>query len=94
MSDIVQRLRGWCPHIDGYPRFLIDEAADDITSLRAELAAAIKQRDEARDYSIALQRAIEHYCRGVAVPPEIAANCPHHAQMLNEHLASKKGGGA
>ena len=59
-----------------------------------ELVAMRKQRDEARDYAIALQRAIEHHCRGVAVPPEIAANCPHHAQMLNEHLARKKGGGA
>jgi hypothetical protein len=66
----------------------------DVENLRAELAAMQKQRDEQMDYSIALQRAIEHHRRGVAVPPEIAANCPYHARMLNEHLAQKEGGGA
>jgi uncharacterized coiled-coil DUF342 family protein len=66
----------------------------ELVSKADELAAAIKQRDEMLDYSIALQRAIEHYRRGVAVPPEISANCPHHAQMLNGHFASKEGGGA
>lgn len=66
MSDIVQRLRGWCPHIDGYPRFLIDEAADDITSLRADLAAAIKQRDEARR----LYRALLDGIKDAASPRE------------------------
>jgi len=92
-SDIVDRLRGGATKDYGCqcPKC---EAADEIESLRAELAAAIKQRDEARDYSIALQRAIEHHLRVVAVPPEIAANCPHHARMLNEHLARKEGGGA
>ena len=62
--------------------------------LRAELATMQKQREDARDYSIALQRAIEHHSRGVEVPPEIAILCPHHAQMLNQHLASREGGGA
>jgi hypothetical protein len=66
VSDIVQRLRGWCPHIDGYPRFLIDEAADDITSLRADLAAAIKQRDEARR----LYRALLDGIKDAASPRE------------------------
>jgi len=41
-----------------------------------------------QDYSIALQRAIEHHCRGVPVPPAIGVRCPHHAKMLNEHLAN------
>ena len=76
------------PHLDE-----IDWKAER-KRLRAELAAAMKQRDKQIDYSIALQRAIEHHRRGVAVPPQIAANCPHHAQMLNEHLAQKEGGGA
>ena len=62
--------------------------------MSAALADAIKQRDEARVYCIALQRAIEHHRRGAAVPPKIADNCPHHARMLNELLASKEGGGA
>jgi hypothetical protein len=48
MSEIVQRLRGWCPHDDECPRGLIDDAADEIERLRAELDAAIKQRDDAR----------------------------------------------
>ena len=47
-ESLVERLRGWCPHHDEYPRVLIEEAADEIRQLRAELAAAIKQRDEAR----------------------------------------------
>ena len=75
-------------------RRMISEINDENERLRAELAAAMKQRDKQIDYSIALQRAIEHHRRGVAVPPQIAANCPHHAQMLNEHLAQKEGGGA
>jgi hypothetical protein len=69
-------------------------AAEKNERLRAELAAAIKQFHEQMHHSIALQRAIEHHRRGVAVPPEIAANCPYHARMLNEHLAQKEGGGA
>jgi len=47
VSDIEQRLRGWCPHADECPRALIDEAADEIERLRAELAAMRQQRDEA-----------------------------------------------
>ena len=35
-------------------------------------------------YSVALQRAIEHHCRGVFVPKEIAEECPYHAKLLNE----------
>ena len=48
-SDIVERLAGWCPHEDECPRVLIDEAADEIERLRAELAAMREQRDEARE---------------------------------------------
>lgn len=35
-------------------------------------------------YSTALQRAIEHHCQGLYVPPEIATDCPTHADMLNK----------
>lgn len=38
------------------------------------------------DYSISLQRAIEHHCGGKYIPVEIAAHCPHHAEMLNHRL--------
>ena len=86
MNHLDQRMRDAAERID------VD--SQRIAELERQLDAMRKQRDEARDYSIALQRAIEHHCRGVAVPPEIAANCPHHAQMLNEHLARKEGGGA
>lgn len=48
MTDILQRLGAWCPHEDECPRVLIDEAAEEIERLRAELAAMRKQRDEAR----------------------------------------------
>ena len=38
------------------------------------------------EYAQALQRAIEHHCKGMIVPPEIAEKCPHHAEKLNRHL--------
>ncbi len=41
------------------------------------------------DYSIALARAIEHHCRGVLVPSDIAEQCPFHAAKLNEFLTTK-----
>ena len=42
-------------------------------------------------YSIALQRAIEHHCRGVKVPDEamgsaVRSRCLHHAEMLDAAL--------
>jgi hypothetical protein len=87
VSDILSKLKAGTRLWDAD----IEDAIDEIERLRAELAAMQKQRDEQVDYSIALQRAIEHHRRGVAVPPQIASNCPHHAQMLNEHLAQKEG---
>ena len=47
MSDIVERLRGAASKDYGC-QCVKCEAADEIERLRAELAAAIKQRDEAR----------------------------------------------
>lgn len=52
MSDIVERLRDEgrlnreCGALTTAAR--LDEAADEIERLRSELAAAVKQRDEAR----------------------------------------------
>jgi hypothetical protein len=46
MTDILQRLGAWCPHEDECPRVLIDEAAEEIERLRAELAAANKHIEE------------------------------------------------
>ena len=42
------------------------------------------------DYAISLQRAIEYHCRGVGqkIPPSIGKRCPHHAKMLDEHVAA------
>lgn len=45
--------------------------------------------DKIIEYAIALQRAVEYHCHGEQVPPEVAAKCPHHARMLNDHLAAE-----
>lgn len=42
--------------------------------------------DELRAYAAALQRAIEHHCRGLLVPDDIAQECPLHAKKLNGAL--------
>lgn len=39
-------------------------------------------------YTVSLQRAIEHHCRGLAVPRHIAAECPFHAKLLDAKLLS------
>jgi len=39
-------------------------------------------------YAANLQQAIEHHCRGVAVPDALAKHCPHHAKMLNDHMSN------
>ncbi len=44
--------------------------------------------DKQIEYTVALQRAIEHHCRGAIVPPDLAAECPNHAEMLNARLAA------
>ena len=64
-SDIVDRLRGGATKDYGCqcPKC---EAADEIESLRAELAAAIKQRDEARQ----LYRALLEVIKEAAGPRE------------------------
>ena len=50
----------------------------------SEPDAGLRKRHEATsNYAIALQRAIERHCRGLEVPANIAAECPHHAEMLN-----------
>lgn len=49
---------------------------------------AIEKLDRKSRYAIALQRAIEHHCRGKLIPEEIGKFCPHHAKMLNERLAT------
>ena len=46
----------------------------------------------ASNYVIALQRAIEYYCKGKLIPDNIANKCPHHAAMLNRHLTTKSSG--
>jgi hypothetical protein len=51
------------------------------------MSARTLPEDKKMEYAIALQRAIEHHCRGEEVPPEIAVECPHHARMLNDHRA-------
>ena len=50
-----------------------------IAELTVSLAAQV-------NYSIALQRAIEYHANGARVPQHIAANCPHHSELLNAAL--------
>lgn len=45
--------------------------------------------DEAFNYVIALQQAIEHHCHNELIPEDIALKCPHHAGMLNRHLTTQ-----
>lgn len=64
---------------------------DGMRSERDSLAEQLRQvkRDSVSvDYAIALQRAIEHHCRKVPVPDNIAVECPHHAGLLNAALAA------
>ena len=60
---------------------------EDSDTVRTACCAA--RLESQTEYSVALHRAIEHHCRGVAVPAAIAAECPHHARMLNERLYSE-----
>jgi len=41
---------------------------------------------EGQTYEANLQQAIEHHCRGEAIPEALAKRCPHHAKMLNAAL--------
>lgn len=59
-----------------------NNSVDQIATLESALARSI-------DYSIALQRAIEHHCRGSEVPDQIAIACPHHAKMLNDRMKAQ-----
>ncbi len=55
-----------------------------VSTERDDLKAELLGRVDKNVYSIALQRAIEHHCRGVLVPTEIAEKCPHYAAKLND----------
>ena len=47
------------------------------------LEADITQSVEMSEYAIALQHAIEAYCRGEQITGDTFARCPHHAKKLN-----------
>lgn len=85
-SDIVERLRGAASKDYGCqcPKC---EAADEIERLRAELAAAIKQRDEARRlYCVEMSRQSTNPTR---FTPEWGAN-----EIGWDCFGEKQGGGA
>ena len=44
---------------------------------------------EMTDYSIALQKCIEHHVRDKVIPKDIAKQAPHHAKLLNDKLKKK-----
>lgn len=91
-SDIVTRLReeGFVTHIARLPREskILHEAADEIERLRAELAAAIKQRDEARREVCNEIARIRAAIEGVFDPKRVAINRGWDC------FAQKEGGGA
>lgn len=83
-SDIVTRLReatvprlemGWpAPHVVQRKEPLWIEAAEEIERLRAELAAAIKERDEARRDVCGEIARIRAAIEGVFDPKRVAIN--------------------
>ena len=66
----------------------IDVLEKHFTEANAELVKELekfkKLREQAVDYSIALQRAIEAICANRNVPPHISKECPHLASKLND----------
>jgi hypothetical protein len=54
--------------------------------LLERLAWLESQNRKQLDYSIALQRLVEHICHVGSIPEEIAKDCPHHAEMARKHL--------
>jgi hypothetical protein len=84
-NDIVERLRvldaSNCMDSDHLHEGLVVDAADEIERLRAELAAAIKQRDEAVElYTDLLRR--------------LSGSAPPRAAFLSGDATQKEGGGA
>lgn len=59
------------------------EARNQIAKILKQNPPGASAADAQLGYSIALQRAIEYHCSGLAVPAEIASDCPHHANLLN-----------
>lgn len=45
---------------------------------------------ESEDYAIALQKAIEHHCRGKEIPRSIEKLCPYHTNLLNNSTIKNK----
>ena len=67
---------------------VLEAAIADCKKQLSRLKCAMWNDAAMTNYAIALQRAIEHHCRGQSVPDYIAKQCPHHAQLLNAHLES------
>ena len=53
----------------------MSERDDQMDQLKLRLA-------NLSDYSVALQRLIEHFCRGQEIPLHVSEKCQHHFQML------------
>jgi hypothetical protein len=106
-SDIVERLReatmsrlemGWpAPHVVQRKEPLWLEAADEIERLRAELAAAIKQRDEAqREACVSEARYREERAYPLDIPREewIQRDARSIAAERGWDCFAQEGGGA
>jgi hypothetical protein len=66
---------------------LMSFPAANVKELSKERDAALDRLNNQVEYATALQRAIEHYCNGQVIPPEVASKCPHHADKLNAKAA-------
>jgi len=64
------------------------ELSQQLASAREEVEGLKGRLFAQTDYSISLQRSIEHFCRGEKIPGPIAYGCQHHARMLNEKLTA------
>jgi alanyl-tRNA synthetase len=55
--------------------------------INKEREAGLTRLNSQVEYATSLQRAIEHYCNGQVIPPDIASKCQHHADKLNAKAA-------
>ena len=82
-ESLVERLRGWCSHSDEYPRGLIEEAADEIVQLRAELAAE-------RATTASLLRTLALIREAGGWQTQMLAELPDAAKAMREQHSHKR----
>lgn len=72
----------------------LEDVDHDITVIAdaaiAEVTRLQNRVQQGLDYNIALQRAIEHYCRNKPIPDAIASRCPHHVALLEQAANTRR----